>query len=370
MFNFIVYISSKTHSFMAILSFITLISLYPSNIAVSYGQAGLYSDSPLIAYTTDCIASMMTSTIVGSPQDCTENTSKVTPPSNDASNIIKPENTSKVTPPSNDASNIIKPDNTTPNSMDNANSLSKNNPFYSEFQNTNADTSSFPSTSMSSPDNGLANNDSISPPADNPSTSMSSTQQNPNSTYVIPPSPIESLDGKNNTNNTANEINELGNIVDKNNENGEEISGCFDRASVADASLSDLEIIKCAEDRDSFSDENNVTNENNVNLNVDDEEKPDGNNDESDDARIKEISACFDRAFVPDASLSDLEIIKCAEDRDSFSDENNVTNENNANLDLADEEKPDGNDSDGNDSDGNDSDGNDSDGNDSDGNDK
>jgi general transcription factor 3C polypeptide 3 (transcription factor C subunit 4) len=55
-----------------------------------------------------------------------------------------------------------------------------------------------------------------------------------------------------------------------------------------------------------------------------------------------------------------LEIIKCAEDRDSFSSDND------ANLDVADEGKTDGN-SDGNDSDGNDSDGNDSDGNDSDG---
>src|SRR5918997_6665338 len=106
MFNFIVYISSKTHSFIVIFSFITIASLYNSNIAVSYGQAGLYSDSPLIAYTTDCMASMMTSTIVGSPQDCTESISKVNPPSNDASNVITPENTSKVNPPSNDASNV------------------------------------------------------------------------------------------------------------------------------------------------------------------------------------------------------------------------------------------------------------------------
>ena len=61
---------------MVIFSFITLISLYPSNIAVSYGQAGLYSDSPLIAYTTDCMVNMMTSTIIGSSQDCTENINK------------------------------------------------------------------------------------------------------------------------------------------------------------------------------------------------------------------------------------------------------------------------------------------------------
>jgi hypothetical protein len=336
---------------MVIFLFISLISLYPSNIAVSYGQAGFYSDSPLIASTTDCMASMMTSTIVGSPQDCTENISKVIPPSDDVSNVIKPENS---TP------NVIKPENSTPNSMDNPNSLSKNNPFYSEFQNTNADTSSLPSASLDSPDNGFANTDSASPPADNPSTSMSSQQQIPNSSYVTPASPIESLDGVNNTNTSSSEINELGNVVDKNNENGEEISGCFDRASVTDASLSNSEIIKCAEDHESFS------NDNNVNLDVADEEKPDGNNDESDNARIKEISSCFDRAFVPDANLSDLEIIKCAEDRDSFS------NENSANLDVADDGKTDGNDGE-TDNDGNDgetdNDGKDS-GDDNDGNDE
>ncbi|MBA3283450.1 MAG: hypothetical protein H0U27_00115 [Nitrosopumilus sp.] len=194
---------------------------------------------------------------------------------------------------------------------------------------------------MNSPDNGFANTGPTSPPADNPSTSMSSLQQNPNSSYAIPASPVESLDGKNNTNMSSSEINELGNLVDKNNENGEEISGCFDRASVPDASLSDSEIIKCAEDHESFS------NENNVNVDVDNEGKTDGDNDESDNERIKEISACFDRAFVPDASLSDLEIIKCAEDRDSFSSENS------ANLDVADEGKTDGKD-DGNDNDGKD----------------
>jgi hypothetical protein len=313
------------------------------------------------------MASMMTSTIVGSPQDCTENISKVNPLSNDAPSVVKPESTTpSVVKPESTTPSVVKPESTTPNSMDDANSLSKNNPFYSEFQNTNDDTSSLPSTSMNSPDNGFASTDSTtsSPPEDNPSTSMSSQQQNPNSSYVIPVSPpIESLDGKNNTNTSSSEIDELGNLVDKNNENGEEISGCFDRASVPDATLSNSEIIKCAEDHESFSSDNSA------NLDVADEGKTDGNSDgndndgnsnESDNARIKEISGCFDRAFVPDASLSDLEIIKCAEDRDSFSSDND------ANLDVADEGKTDGN-SDGNDSDGNDSDGNDSDGNDSDG---
>jgi hypothetical protein len=105
---------------------------------------------------------------------------------------------------------------------------------------------------------------------------MSSLQQNPNSSYFVPESPIESLDGKNNTNMSSSEINELKNLVVKNNENGEEISGCFDRASIPDATLSKSEIIQCAEDHESFS------NENNVNADVDNEGKTDGRDDGND----------------------------------------------------------------------------------------
>ncbi len=338
--------STKTRYFAVMFLFVTLITLYPSKTAVSYGQASFYSDSPLIAETTECISSLMTSTIVGASENCTEMINKVDPVSNTSPNVITPEN---------DTSDVITPENDTSGSISDATSLSKNNPFYTEFQNPNDDTSSFPvsssdtvvedglantdSSSSPPPDNpptptssdtvvedGLANTDSSSsPPPDNPPTSTFTQQQNPNLANVTPPSPIESIDSKNNSDQSANEINELRTLVDENNEDGEKISECFHRASVPDAYLADLEIIECAEDHESFSDDNNV------NLDVSDEVNSDNNNDKSDNTRIKEISECFHRAFISDAYLADLEIIECAEDHESFSDDNNV------NLDVSDE---------------------------------
>ena len=275
--------STKTRYFAVMFLFVTLITLYPSKTAVSYGQASFYSDSPLIAETTECISSLMTSTIVGASENCTEMINKVDPVSNTSPNVITPEN---------DTSDVITPENDTSGSISDATSLSKNNPFYTEFQNPNDDTSSFPvSSSDTVVEDGLANTDSSSsPPPDNPPTSTFTQQQNPNLANVTPPSPIESIDSKNNSDQSANEINELRTLVDENNEDGEKISECFHRASVPDAYLADLEIIECAEDHESFSDDNNVNLDVSDEVNLNENGSDDGNSDEngSDDGNSDE----------------------------------------------------------------------------------
>ncbi|MBA3749289.1 MAG: hypothetical protein H0X03_00030 [Nitrosopumilus sp.] len=297
------YVSSKTRSFAVIFLFITLIYLYPSKVVITYGQISLLPDNSLIATTTDCITSMMTSTLIGSNADCIENLNKM--------NITSDINSlSKIDDANNSLSKIDDANNSLSKIDDANNSLSKNNPFYLEFQNlkTNNNTSSFP-TSINSVDGSLANSGSspspLSPPPDNPPTSINSVDgslanSGSSPSPILPSSPPG---------------NELGNMLDKKNKNGKEIGDCFDRAFIPDFYLSDSEIIKCAEDHDSFS------NNNNINSNSDDNKKNNDNKDndsESDDERTKEIGDCFDRAFIPDFYLSDSEIIKCAEDHDSF----------------------------------------------------
>ena len=78
---------------------------------------------------------------------------------------------------------------------------------------------------------------------------------------------------------------------------------------------SDQEIIECAKDRDSFS-QNSL---NNYALSDKIENNDNKDNDgKTDNKHSKEISECFDRAFGIDNYLSDSEIIECAKDRDSF----------------------------------------------------
>ena len=43
----------------------------------SYGQISLVPDNSLIAQTTDCITSMMTSALIGINSDCTDNLNKI-----------------------------------------------------------------------------------------------------------------------------------------------------------------------------------------------------------------------------------------------------------------------------------------------------
>ncbi len=112
--------SNNIRSFTVIFLFVTLITLYPSKITVSFGQASFYSDSPLMAETTDCISSLMTSAIVGSSEDCTDIVNKANPLANnipdesvnDTSDIIKPDNDTSET--------SYKPDNDTSDPVSNA----------------------------------------------------------------------------------------------------------------------------------------------------------------------------------------------------------------------------------------------------------
>ncbi|MDN5847244.1 MAG: hypothetical protein L0H53_13335, partial [Candidatus Nitrosocosmicus sp.] len=107
---------------------------------------------------------------------------------------------------------------------------------------------------------------------------------------------------------------ELGESLDGKNKHSKEIAACFDRAFSIDNYLSDSEIIECAKDRDSYS-QNSLHNyalSDNIKNNDDDD---DG---KTDNKHSKEIAACFDRAFSIDNYLSDSEIIECAKDRDSF----------------------------------------------------
>ena len=48
-----------------------------ANFTPSYGQISLVPDNSLIAQTTDCITSMMTSALIGINSDCTDNLNKL-----------------------------------------------------------------------------------------------------------------------------------------------------------------------------------------------------------------------------------------------------------------------------------------------------
>ena len=302
-------------------------TIYGSNFNLSYGQISLVPDNSLIAQTTDCITSMMTSALIGVNSDCTDNISKI--------NSTDPDSTTSVSSSNKD------PDSTTSVSSSNNNpyNLSKNNPFYHEFQtkdntNSNDNTPSFVSDS-SNPINSNHISTFTSPPQDNPSTFLKSPPQDNPSTIsglqqpqspqeqqrinqpVSNPYSFQSLHttiNKNSYTTISPAQSDLGNSIDGKNKHSKEISACFDRAFSIDNYLSDSEIIECAKDRDSYSQKsiNYILSDK---LDNSDNDDNDGN---TDNKHSKEISACFDRAFSIDNYLSDSEIIECAKDRDSF----------------------------------------------------
>jgi hypothetical protein len=353
---------------------ISFSTIYGSKFTPSYGQISMVPDNSLIAQTTDCITSMMTSALIGINSDCTDNLNKINSTYPDkapdsttsvSSSDKAPDSTTSVSssdkaPDSTtsvsssdkapDSTTSVSssdkaPDSTTSvSSSSNSNpyNLSKNNPFYHEFQDKNtvdgdvstptftSDSSSTvdgnymetgksppqdnPSTFLKSPPQDNPSTFLKSPPQDNPSTFSALQQQNMNQPVSNPYS-FQSFDTSINKNIYTNPTNsELGESLDGKNKHSKEIAACFDRAFSIDNYLSDSEIIECAKDRDSYS-QNSIHNyalSDNIKNNDDDD---DG---KTDNKHSKEIAACFDRAFSIDNYLSDSEIIECAKDRDSF----------------------------------------------------
>jgi hypothetical protein len=149
-------------------------------------------------------------------------------------------------------------------------------------------------------------------PVSNPST-FSGLQQQSMNQPVSNPYSFQSFHTSINKNIYTNPTSsELGESLDGKNKHSKEISACFDRAFSIDNYLSDSEIIECAKDRDSYS-QNSLHN-----YALSDNIKNNDNDGKTDNKHSKEISACFDRAFSIDNYLSDSEIIECAKDRDSF----------------------------------------------------
>ncbi len=303
---------------------ISFSTIYGSKFTPSYGQISLVPDNSLIAQTTDCITSMMTSALIGINSDCTDNLNKINSTYPDKA----PDSSSTSSVSSNKA-----PDSTSSvssSSISNPYNLSKNNPFYHEFQSKNTVDGDVSTPTFTSDSSNTANGNYMdtfqSPPQDNPSTFLKSPPQDNPSTLsefqqqnmnrpISNPYSFQSFHTSINKNiYTTPTSSELGESLDGKNKHSKEIAACFDRAFSIDNYLSDLEIIECAEDRDSYS-QNNLHNyalSDNIKNNDDD------NDGKTDNKHSKEIAACFDRAFSIDNYLSDLEIIECAEDRDSF----------------------------------------------------
>jgi hypothetical protein len=320
---------------------ISFSTIYGSKFTSSYGQISLVPDNSLIAQTTDCITSMMTGALIGINSDCTDNLNKInsTYPdkapdstssvSSSSSSDKAPDSTSSV---SSSSSSDKAPDSTSSVSSSSSNpyNLSKNNPFYHEFQSKNTVNSDVSTPTFTSDSSNMANGNYMdtfqSPPQDNPSTFTKSPPQDNPSTFselqqqnlnrpISNPYSFQSFHTSINKNIYTNPTNsELGASLDGKNKHSKEISACFDRAFSIDNYLSDSEIIECAKDRDSYS-QNSLHNyalSDNIKNNDED------NDGKTDNKHSKEISACFDRAFSIDNYLSDSEIIECAKDRDSF----------------------------------------------------
>ena len=345
---------------------ISFSTIYGSKFTSSYGQISLVPDNSLIAQTTDCITSMMTGALIGINSDCTDNLNKINstypdkaPDSSSTSSVssssdkapdssrllyllllikllivVASTSSSDKAPDSSSTSSVSSSSNSNPYN------LSKNNPFYHEFQSKNtvngdvstptftSDSSNMangnymdtfqsqdnPSTFIKSPPQDNPSTFTKSPPQDNPSTFSELQQQNLNRPISNPYS-FQSFHTSINKNIYTNPTNsELGASLDGKNKHSKEISACFDRAFSIDNYLSDSEIIECAKDRDSYS-QNSLHNyalSDNIKNNDED------NDGKTDNKHSKEISACFDRAFSIDNYLSDSEIIECAKDRDSF----------------------------------------------------
>jgi hypothetical protein len=315
---------------------ISFTTIYGSNFDLSYGQISLVPDNSLIAQTTDCITSMMTSALIGVNSDCTDNISKINSTYPDSKTTTTPASSTSSSNQDPDSKTTTTPASSTSSSNHNPYNLSKNNPFYYEFQTKNNTTgedsvSMFTSESSNPVDSNYVST-FTSPPQDNPSTFLKSPPQDNPSTFsglqqqsinqsVSNPFSFQSLHTAFNKHpNTAPTTtptqSDIGDSLEGKNKHSKEISECFDRAFSIDNYLSDSEIIECAKDRDSFSQNsmNNYALSNKI-VNNNDNNDNDG---KTDNKHSKEISECFDRAFSIDNYLSDSEIIECAKDRDSF----------------------------------------------------
>jgi hypothetical protein len=323
---------------------ISFSTIYGSKFTSSYGQISLVPDNSLIAQTTDCITSMMTGALIGINSDCTDNLNKINstypdkaPDSSSTSSVSSSvSSSSDKAPDSSSTSSVSSSSNSNPHN------LSKNNPFYHEFQSKNTVNGDVSTPTFTSDSSNMANGNYMdtfqsppqdhpstftkSPPQDNPSTFTKSPPQDNPSTFselqqqnlnrpISNPYSFQSFHTSINKNIYTNPTNsELGASLDGKNKHSKEISACFDRAFSIDNYLSDSEIIECAKDRDSYS-QNSLHNyalSDNIKNNDED------NDGKTDNKHSKEISACFDRAFSIDNYLSDSEIIECAKDRDSF----------------------------------------------------
>ena len=112
-------------------------------------------------------------------------------------------------------------------------------------------TAKYESTSIQ-PSSGLQQQN-MNQPVSNPSTFSGLQQQNMNQPVSNPYS-FQSFHKSINKNIYTNPTNsELGESLDGKNKHSKEISACFDRAFSIDNYLSDSEIIECAKDRDSYS---------------------------------------------------------------------------------------------------------------------
>ena len=255
MFYFSVHIANKINPILVMFLLISFTTIYGSDFNLSYGQISLVPDNSLIAQTADCITSMMTSALIGVNSNCTDKISKI--------NSTYPD--SNTTPASSSS--------TPSNNNHNPYNLSKNNPFYHEFQTKNNTTSDdsmsiFTSDSSNPIDSNYASTFTSSP-QDNPSTFMKSPPQDNPSTFsglqqqsinqpVSNPYSFQSLHTTiNKYPNTvpipaSTQSDDIGNSLEGKNKHSKEISECFDRAFSIDNYLSDSEIIECAKDRDSF----------------------------------------------------------------------------------------------------------------------
>jgi hypothetical protein len=253
---------------------ISFSTIYGSKFTSSYGQISLVPDNSLIAQTTDCITSMMTGALIGINSDCTDNLNKINSTYPDKA----PDSSTSVSSSSDKA-----PDSSTSvssHSNSNPYNLSKNNPFYHEFQSKNTVDGDVSTPTFTSDSSNTANGNYMdtfqSPPQDNPSTFIKSPPQDNPSTFIKSPpqdnpSTFSELQQQNmnrpisnpysfqsfhtsiNKNIYTNPTNsELGESLDGKNKHSKEISACFDRAFSIDNYLSDSEIIECAKDRDSF----------------------------------------------------------------------------------------------------------------------
>jgi hypothetical protein len=258
---------------------ISFSTIYGSKFTSSYGQISLVPDNSLIAQTTDCITSMMTGALIGINSDCTDNLNKINstypdkaPDSSSTSSVSS--SSSDKAPDSSSTSSVSSSSNSNPHN------LSKNNPFYHEFQSKNTVNGDVSTPTFTSDSSNMANGNYMdtfqSPPPDNPSTFTKSPPPDNPSTFTKSPPPdnpstfselqqqnlnrpisnpysFQSFHTSINKNIYTNPTNsELGASLDGKNKHSKEISACFDRAFSIDNYLSDSEIIECAKDRDSF----------------------------------------------------------------------------------------------------------------------